>query len=155
MVRKTSQTLILRDAKWKVEILDGLINKGYFLSRGEAYRIGTSIVLLSYGYLKHEDAKALCQQILSDMLKSAFETLDNKDASKLIMKLNRIHDRIRILSKIADLNPIIHEMEIPKLGDEILRIAESLEALREERKFNAMLVNIKEKLLRIAEKYNL
>lgn len=155
MIRKTSQTLILRDAKWKVGILDDLIDKGYFLSRGEAYRIGASIVLLSYKYLKRDEVKTLCQQILSDIFRSAIETLDDKDTDRLITKLHCIYDRAKILSKIADLNPTIYEMEISKLSDEILEIIEGLKSFQEGKKLNVTLTNIKEKLLKIAEKYNL
>ncbi len=154
MNRKISQTLILRDTKWKVKILDELINKGYFLSRGEAYRIGVSVILLSYGYLKRYEVKALCQQMLSNMLKNIIETLDNKNVDELIMKLNSIRNRIKIIHKIADLNPTIHEIEILKIDDEILKIIEDLKTFQKE-EFNTMLTNIKEKLLKIVEKHNL
>lgn len=155
MSRKISQTLILRDNKWKVEVLDELINKGYFLSRGEAYRLGVSIILLSYGYLKHNEVRALCQQILGNMLKDIIETLDNKNINEIIIKLNSIHNRIKIMYKIADLNPIIHEIEILKISSEILKITEDLKALQKLEEFNTMLTSIREKLLEIVKKYNL
>jgi hypothetical protein len=154
MTRKTSQTLILRDTKWKVEILDGLINKGYFLSRGEAYRFGASITLLSYGHLKHNEVKALCQQMLGAMFRNTIEVLNDKNINEFITKLNYIHDRFKILHKIADLNPIIHEIGILKIDDEILKIIENLKAPRKE-DLNTILVNIKENLLKITEEYSI
>jgi|GEM_PF-3088054 hypothetical protein len=154
MARKISQTLILRDTKWKVEILDELINKGYFLSRGEAYRFGVSIVLLLYGHLEHNEVKALCQQMLGDLLRKTIEVLNDKNINEFITKLNYIHNRFKILYKIADLNPIIHEIEILKIDDEILKIIENLKASPEE-ELNTILFNIREKLLKITEKYNI